>query len=240
MSREKRRSAGNADLLRDVQRGLSPAEAAFVTGLSPKAVNATIDRKEISPRPVRQHRKSARRLGIPELVYLALRPKLSRVLSAWSRRRLYQEIKRRSLEGEVFLSGSLGGASIVRATPVQIGVVVVNFDEALSQVIERMHDLAAASQYVVSDPDIRGGESVVRGTRVPVYRLAELAEQGISEEELLEDHPSVSAEMLRAALTYARTHPRRGRPKRGPWHHAGERRTRAAALKGRRRAKLSL
>jgi uncharacterized protein (DUF433 family) len=240
MRREKQGSVGNVDSLPMPEQGVSPTEAAFITGLSPKAVNAAIDRREISLRPVRQRGKSVRRLGVPELVYLALRPRLTRVLSAWSRRRLYQEIKRRSLEGEVFLSGSLGGASIVRATPVQIGVVVVNFDEALSQVIERMHDLAAASQYVVSDPDIRGGEPVVRGTWVPVYRLAELAEQGISEEELLEDHPSVSAEMLRAALTYARTHPRRGRPKRGPWHHAGERRTRAAALKGRRRAKLSL
>jgi hypothetical protein len=71
---------------------------------------------------------------------------------------------------------------------------------------------------------------------VPVYRLAELAEQGVSEEELLEDHPAVSAEMLRAALTYARTHPRRGRPKRGPWHPAAERRARTAASKRRRTA----
>jgi uncharacterized protein (DUF433 family) len=91
----------------------------------------------------------------------------------------------------------------------------------LDQVLEGLREIEAMREYVVADPEIRGGEPVVKGTRVPVYRLAELANQGVPERELLEDYPGVSASALRAALTYARTHPRRGRPKRGPWHRSG-------------------
>ena len=205
---------------------VSPTEAAFVTGLSTKAVNATIDRREIAPRRVRRPGgKVTRRLGVPELVYLTLRPKLARVLSAQSRRRVYEGIKQqmrsRASSGPELLSGSYALKTTVRPAPVDLDIITVKYDEALTQVLERMRLLAAAEEHVVSEAEIRGGEPVIRGTRVPVYRLAELAAQGVSERELLEDHPAVSPEALRAALTYARTHPRRGRPKRSPWHPGG-------------------
>jgi uncharacterized protein (DUF433 family) len=182
-----------------------------------------IDRKEITPRIVRRQGGTvARRLGVPELVYLALRPKLTGILSARSRRRVYQgikqEITRRTLDETVVLSGSFEMETPLQPTRIELDVVTINYDEALGRVLERMRLLTAAEQSVVSDPDIRGGEPVVRGTRVPVYRLADLAAQGLAEDEVLEDHPAVSREALRAALTYARAHPRRGRPKRGPWH----------------------
>ena len=193
-----------------VPRGVTPAEAAFVTGLSIRAVNAAVDRKEVTPPAMRRRgEKPSRLLGLPELIYLTLRPRLSRVLSSASRRALYEEIKRRSRT-----------ARVMRATPVELGVVTVNYDEALRVVVQRLRELDAASRFVISDPAIRAGEAVIRGTRVPVHRLAELAEQGVSEQELLEDHPTVSPAALRAALTYARTHPRRGRPKRRPWRRS--------------------
>lgn len=63
-------------------------------------------------------------------------------------------------------------------------------------------------QYVSIRADVRAGEPVVRGTRVPVHLLADLSDQGASREELLEDYPAVSPEALDAALRYARLHPR--------------------------------
>jgi uncharacterized protein (DUF433 family) len=62
-------------------------------------------------------------------------------------------------------------------------------------------------QYVSLRPDVRAGEPVVRGTRVPVHLLADLSDQGASREELLEDYPAVSPEALDAALRYARLRP---------------------------------
>jgi uncharacterized protein (DUF433 family) len=70
---------------------------------------------------------------------------------------------------------------------------------------------------VVSDPAIRGGDPVLRGTRVPVYVIADLIAQGAESSELLEDFPSLNSEMIQAALAYAQTNPRRGRPAKAPW-----------------------
>lgn len=70
---------------------------------------------------------------------------------------------------------------------------------------------------VVIDPEVRGGEPVVRGTRIAVHVLADLFAQGASREELLDDHPSLNPESLDAALAYAQTHPRPASTRRPPW-----------------------
>jgi uncharacterized protein (DUF433 family) len=52
-------------------------------------------------------------------------------------------------------------------------------------------------------PDVRGGETVIRGTRVTLRTLfASLAEGG-SVEEILADFPTVSAEDVQAVIAFA-------------------------------------
>jgi uncharacterized protein (DUF433 family) len=52
-------------------------------------------------------------------------------------------------------------------------------------------------------PDVRGGETVIRGTRVTLRTLfASLAEGG-SVEEILADFPTVSAEDAQAVIAFA-------------------------------------
>jgi len=46
--------------------------------------------------------------------------------------------------------------------------------------------------YIVTDPDILGGEPVFRGTRVPVVSLFEHLESDCPLDEFLENFPSVS------------------------------------------------
>jgi uncharacterized protein (DUF433 family) len=59
------------------------------------------------------------------------------------------------------------------------------------------------SKYIVQDPQICGGEPVVRSTRVTVRTvLASLAE-GARVEELLEDFPSLDEESIRAMIAFA-------------------------------------
>ncbi|HEY0023104.1 MAG TPA: DUF433 domain-containing protein [Longimicrobium sp.] len=70
---------------------------------------------------------------------------------------------------------------------------------------------------VMIDPQVCGGMPVVRGTRIAVHTLADLAGQGAPHEELLEDYPSLTAESLSAALEYARANPRRNQPAPTPW-----------------------
>jgi uncharacterized protein (DUF433 family) len=61
----------------------------------------------------------------------------------------------------------------------------------------------ALTDYVLTDPEILGGETVFRGTRVPVVSLFEHLESDCSLEEFLENFPSVSREAAVAVLTSA-------------------------------------
>ena len=62
------------------------------------------------------------------------------------------------------------------------------------------------------DPAIMGGTPVFRGTRIPVYTVADMIEQGTTIEEILEGYPSLTREMVECAGICATAHPRRGRP----------------------------
>lgn len=179
----------------------SPTEAAYIIERPVKAVQKAIDEGDVASRRVRQGRTVVRRLGEPELVYLRLLNDVSGTLLPAARRRLYRGLREQR-----------DGASTVR-----LGPVTVDVSGARRDVAARAEELRRARSLVVSDPDIRGGEPVLRGTRVPVHMLLELHKQGASEEELLGDYPSLDREKLQAALAYAEAYPRRGRPQRRPW-----------------------
>lgn len=70
-----------------------------------------------------------------------------------------------------------------------------------------------------ADPEVRAGEPVFRGTRVPVHMIAEFVQQGVPRAEFLEDYPALDDEVLDLAVRYAELHPRRGRPKEAPWRN---------------------
>jgi uncharacterized protein (DUF433 family) len=78
---------------------------------------------------------------------------------------------------------------------------------------ERMERLAAAREIVVSDPDVLGGASVVRGTRVPVHDVAASVAAGLPMERILAAYPSLDADKIELAAIYAEANPARGRPK---------------------------
>jgi uncharacterized protein (DUF433 family) len=61
------------------------------------------------------------------------------------------------------------------------------------------------TRYIVQDPQICGGEPVIRATRVTVRTvLASLAE-GATVAEILEDFPSLNEEGIRAVIAFAAT-----------------------------------
>jgi uncharacterized protein (DUF433 family) len=64
---------------------------------------------------------------------------------------------------------------------------------------------------VQSDPEIMAGAPVFRGTRVPVYLIADMIEQGTPIEEILDGYPSLTREMVEYASVCALLHPRSGR-----------------------------
>ena len=59
---------------------------------------------------------------------------------------------------------------------------------------------------VHSDPDILGGTPVFVGTRVPVQAFIDYIEGGHSLQEFLDDFPTVSRDVVVAALEQAKAH----------------------------------
>jgi uncharacterized protein (DUF433 family) len=57
--------------------------------------------------------------------------------------------------------------------------------------------------YIRSDPRILVGKPVVKGTRLAVEFILGLFAAGWSEDEVLENYPSLTAEGLRAVFAYA-------------------------------------
>jgi len=56
---------------------------------------------------------------------------------------------------------------------------------------------------IQSDPKVLAGKPVVAGTRVTVELILEKLAAGETEEQLLQAHPQLTSESIRAALSFA-------------------------------------
>jgi len=57
--------------------------------------------------------------------------------------------------------------------------------------------------YISRDPEICGGEPVIKGTRVTLRTILASLAQGATEAQILRDFPTVEAEALRAVIAFA-------------------------------------
>jgi uncharacterized protein (DUF433 family) len=55
-------------------------------------------------------------------------------------------------------------------------------------------------------PDVCGGDACIKNTRIPVWVLVQARDLGVSEIELLQDYPILSADDLANAWAYATAH----------------------------------
>lgn len=175
----------------------TPTEAAVLSRLSLKAVNNAIDRKTVPA----QRGERGRLLDRPAVLCLSLERRLAGDTTPEFRRRLFAAI-----------------AAEPHRRIVAVGSLKVDIDEPRREVSERVRQLRRIERMVVVDPEIMGGNPVFRGTRVPVHTVAEKLRLGETVDELREDYPRVSEEMIRLAPLYAEAHPVRGRPRKKPWH----------------------
>jgi uncharacterized protein (DUF433 family) len=90
---------------------------------------------------------------------------------------------------------------------------VVDAAEARETVTTELAGYRKAMDVVVEDPDIQAGAATFKGTRILVHTIADLLKAGAPPEELKDDYPHLTEAMIAAAPVYARTHPKRGRPK---------------------------
>ncbi len=52
-------------------------------------------------------------------------------------------------------------------------------------------------------PDVMGGKPVIKGTRITIESLLERLAAGETEAQILEEHPTLPPEAVRAAIQYA-------------------------------------
>ena len=54
------------------------------------------------------------------------------------------------------------------------------------------------------DPQICGGKPCIKGTRIPVYMLLELLEQGLNFQQIIQNYyPQIDVEQIKACIHYA-------------------------------------
>jgi len=57
--------------------------------------------------------------------------------------------------------------------------------------------------YITSDPKVMLGKPVIKGTRITVELILEKLSEGETFEDILEAHPHITMESIRAALAFA-------------------------------------
>ena len=171
-------------------------EAAAVTGLSVKAVNKAIENKLVPATLQRYGRIRKRYLSHIGLVCLQLEAKGTRLLPLQMRRRVFQMVIQAPRKDVIRHSEAL----------------CIDLKTARQAVASGLSDLRKAKQMIHRDPEILNGTPVVRGTRVPVYLIADMLNDGTTIQEILAGYPSLTEESVRLAPFYARAFPRRGRP----------------------------
>lgn len=59
------------------------------------------------------------------------------------------------------------------------------------------------SEHISFDPEIRFGKPCIKGTRIAVLDVLKWLASGMTEEEIIEDFPSLNKDKIRAALQFS-------------------------------------
>ena len=193
----------------DEPRMFTPSEAAVASGVPVKTVHREIDEGPLQT--ARKRPGSKRSLREEDLFYLAVAKGID------------TKLVQLTSEGKDKLHNAIAGYCRQRGSPKRSvslfgGGLSVDLKQTLDEVRSRLARLGRARKIVVENPEIRGGEPCIKGTRIGVYEVAGMLEQGTSEGEILEGYPALNREQLGLARIYAQAYPRRGRPPRHPWH----------------------
>lgn len=98
--------------------------------------------------------------------------------------------------------------------------VLINLQPMQDMLLKRYSALFKAQESVVADPDIMGGELCMKGTRMPVYMVAAMEKAGTSIEDMIQNYPSLTPELIKNARIFADAYPKRGRPVEPTWRNA--------------------
>ena len=146
---------------------------------------------------VRKAGMSVRAVDWVGLFYLFAIRALQDELTSKARNEFYRALKSTSLEHAYEVRFGEHG---------RLRVVI---EDLRTEVEKRAGDLAELATKVEFNAN---GEPVLKGTHIEVHRIAALLSGNMTTEEIIEDYPSLTPEMVVTAKTYAEAHPKTGRP----------------------------
>lgn len=171
---------------------LTVNEAGYVVGQPPTSINRAVDRGVIKAKLQRHGTSRLRKVGTPELRYLAVAAHVEKDLTPAARRKVYEAMCRLPDGSHILVLGLME-------------VKLADIDKRISERLARLKKVRALID------EREGAEPVLRGTRVPVHVVAALAESE-TKTEVAEDFPGLTPAQVDAAVEYAKVYPRTGRP----------------------------
>jgi uncharacterized protein (DUF433 family) len=182
----------------------TPAEASAVAEVPMKAVYKTV--AERLPKSSLVQRSGQTYLTAQAVICVRLDYELPKDVPVKVRRFVFGKLKESSSNRVEY--GTALFSYVVDARP------------TAKTITERLQRYRKAMRLIVEDPEIQGGAATFKGTRLLVHHVAGLLQQGVTDAELRDDYPDLTEEMIGAARTYVRAHPRRGRPRKPSWRNA--------------------
>jgi uncharacterized protein (DUF433 family) len=167
-------------------------EASYVVGQSSTAINRAVDRGIIRAKLQRRGKGQLRKIGSPELRFLAIAGEVEKDLTPAARRKVYEAVRRLPADAHLL----------------SIGIMEFKLAEIDQRIAGRLQQLQDMKALVEEHPD---ADPVIRGTNVSAYVIAALA-QGETFSEIIDDYPGLTQGQIEAATAYAKVYPRPGHP----------------------------
>ena len=169
------------------------AQAALIVEKPLDVFQKVVERAPVKPKMIQRGGRRIRAFALRDLVFLCALDDLKQDLTAKKQTEIYHALMR------VPPHGSIGS--------VEVGQLRYDFDPYVRSVRSRIE----AAEKLLGLIDTSGREPLIKGTSIEAYRIAALLE-GMTVEEILQDYPSLEAQQVLAAKTYAESHPKAGRP----------------------------
>lgn len=175
---------------------LSRREAAELAGVSLTAVDKAIEQKAICP--IRRH--GTVWIPVGEIAPLVVICRVGVPLPTQAKRKIrHWLVSEQDTSRELALSDAL----------------VVRWSDEFAAILHSAYQYAERrGEFIESDPAVKGGEPVIRGTRLTARAVLCRLAGGDRISDLVADYPDIDPQAFEAAALYARTHPLRGRPPR--------------------------
>ena len=184
-------------------------EAAAIAEVSPEIIRTALEKKSVTPSHQRKTGKAVRhQFSVGEVLFIKLLAEFPFPLSKQDKHSLAQVLARGNRKASPW---SMEGVDLVyRSGDVQLSLRCKPFRRTVER---NLATFRWGKARVASSPGVLAGEPVFRGTRVPLRHVASLFRKGVSEQEISEDFPQLSARDLAYARLFSRLGEKPGRPR---------------------------